>query len=250
MQLDIAVLSERGGRTENQDACGYWSGADASYFVLCDGAGGHLGGGVAAKLAVGEALQRLRATRVCSAGAVEAAMRGANEALVREQQAQAAYSQMRATIVALAIDLPARKATWGHLGDSRLYCFRDGRIVAQTRDHSVVQSLVDAGYLDPQKLRSSPDRSKLLSALGDAEHFDPAVEQQPFALMPGDRFLLCTDGLWEYVQESEMQQALGESAAAQDWLRALERFVLERGTRKHDNYSALAIWCSDGESST
>ena len=172
MQLEIAVLSERGGRAENQDACGYWSGADASYFVLCDGAG-------------------------------------------------------------------------GHLGDSRLYCFRAGGIVAQTRDHSVVQSLVDAGYLAPQQLRTSPDRSKLLSALGDAERFDPAVEHTPFAIAPGDRFLLCTDGLWEYVQEAEMQQALQECGAADDWLRALERLVLERGTRKHDNYSAVAIWCAE-----
>ena len=248
MQLEIAVLSERGGRAENQDACGYWSGADASYFVLCDGAGGHLGGGVAAKLAVGEALQCLRATHECTGAAVESAMRRANDALVREQQAQEAYAQMRATIVTLAIDLPRRVATWGHLGDSRLYCFRAGGIVAQTRDHSVVQSLVDAGYLAPQQLRTSPDRSKLLSALGDAERFEPAVERTPFAIAPGDRFLLCTDGLWEYVQETEMQQALEECGAADDWLRALERLVLERGTRKHDNYSALAIWCADSAS--
>jgi serine/threonine protein phosphatase PrpC len=246
MHLDIAVLSEQGGRAENQDACGHWSGPEASYFVLCDGAGGHLGGGVAAKLAVGEALASLREARECSGAAVEAAMRCANEALVREQRAQSQYAQMRATIVALVIDPVQRRAAWGHLGDSRLYCFRGGAIVAQTRDHSVVQSLVDAGYLKPQQLRTSPDRSKLLSALGDADQFEPAIEPTPFVLAPGDCFLLCTDGLWEYVQESEMQQALGECSAAQDWLRALERLVLERGTRKHDNYSALAIWCADG----
>ena len=243
MHLDIAELSERGGRTENQDAFAYWQGKDASYFVVCDGAGGHLGGGVAATVAVNEAIACMRKMRACTGANVEAAMRCANDALVREQKAQPQYSQMRATIVALALDLRGGTAAWGHLGDSRLYCFRDGRILTQTRDHSVVQSFVDAGYLKPDQLRTSPDRSKLLSALGDPEQFEPAVEQQPFALASGDRFLLCTDGLWEYVQESEMEDALRDSSAAQVWMDALQRLVVARGKRKHDNYSALAIWC-------
>jgi serine/threonine protein phosphatase PrpC len=242
MQLDVAVLSERGGRTENQDACGRWMGESAAYFVVCDGAGGHLGGAVASKLALAETLASLRAGESCTAQALEAAMRTANEALVREQQVQTQYAQMRATIVALAIDLKRGGASWGHLGDSRLYCFRDRSIVAQTRDHSVVQTLVDAGYLQPRELRTSPERSKLLSALGDADRFEPAVAAESFALAAGDKFLLCTDGLWEYAQESEMEEAIGECPSAQEWLRALERFVLARGKRKHDNYSAIAVW--------
>ena len=242
IKLDVAVLSERGGRTENQDACDQWSGEGTAFFVVCDGAGGHLGGAVASKLALAETLASLRATGACTAEALELAMRTANDALVREQQAQTQFSQMRATIVALAIDLMRGSASWGHLGDSRLYCFRDRNIVAQTRDHSVVQTLVDAGYLQPRELRTSPERSKLLSALGDADHFEPAVAAETFPLATGDKFLLCTDGLWEYVQESEMEAAISECASAQDWLRALERYVLARGKRKHDNYSAIAVW--------
>ncbi len=243
MHLDIAVLSERGGRTENQDACGHWSGPEGAYFVLCDGAGGHLGGGVAAKLAVGEALSSLREARECSGAAVEAAMRCANEALVREQRAQAQYAQMRATIVALALDADRGTASWGHLGDSRLYCLRQGRIVAQTRDHSLVQNMVEAGYLQPHELRSSPERSKLLNALGDRDGFEPRVEPEAFAIEGGDAFLLCTDGLWEYVEESELEQTLAAVASAEDWLRALESRVLARGRSSQDNYSALAVWC-------
>lgn len=243
MQLDVAVLSECGGRSENQDACGHWAGQGAAYFVVCDGAGGHLGGAVASKVAVAEALGALRASTSCSADALENAMRAANDALVREQKAQTQFAQMRATIVALAIDLEHGTATWGHIGDSRLYGFRDGRIAVQTRDHSVVQSLVDAGYLQPQELRTSPDRSKLLSALGDAEQFEPALGRGGYALAPGDRFLLCTDGIWEYVQEDELEQSLAAAASARAWLEALQRLVVARGKRRHDNYSALAVWC-------
>ena len=60
---------------------------------------------------------------------------------------------------------------------------------------------------------------------------------------PGDKFLLCTDGLWEYVQENEMEQSLAQSASAQEWLAALQRLVVARGKRRHDNYSAVAVWC-------
>jgi PPM family protein phosphatase len=243
MQLDVAVLSECGGRSENQDACGHWSGEGAAYFVVCDGAGGHLGGAVASRVVVAEALGALRSSASCSADALENAMRAANDALVREQKAQTQFSQMRATIVALAIDLEHGTAAWGHIGDSRLYGFRERRIVVQTRDHSVVQSLVDAGYLQPRELRTSPDRSKLLSALGDAEQFEPALERGVFTVAPGDKFLLCTDGLWEYVQENELEQSLAQSASAQEWLAALQRLVVARGKRRHDNYSAVAVWC-------
>lgn len=243
LRLDVALLSECGGRSENQDACGHRAGDRAAHFVLCDGAGGHRGGAVAARVAVDEALAALGRAAPHGTDAIEEALRSANDALVREQQAQPAYSQMRATIVALAIDLEAGTASWGHIGDSRLYCFREGRVLMQTRDHSVVQSLVDAGYLQPGELRNSPDRSKLLSALGDAEHFEPALQRGTFEVAPGDRFLLCSDGLWEYVQESEMEAALAASATAQAWLSALKEHVLARATRKHDNYSAIAVWC-------
>lgn len=243
LSIDVAELSEKGGRNENQDACGHWSGDEGAYFVLCDGAGGHLGGGVASRLAIDEALGCLREQGRYDAAAIEAALRCANDGLVRGQRENAEHAQMRATIVALALDTVRHSAAWGHIGDSRLYCFRGGRVLTQTRDHSVVQSLVDAGYLQAKDVRTSPDRSKLLSALGDADHFDPAVEPGAFAVKAGDRFLLCSDGLWEYIEEHEMEAVLADCGSPAQWLRALERLVIARGRRRHDNYSALAVWC-------
>jgi serine/threonine protein phosphatase PrpC len=244
MQMEIAVLSEIGGRAANEDACGHWSGPGMCFVVVADGAGGHHGGPIASRLAVNEVLKALRAKRESNASAVEAAMRLANEAVVREQKARTRYADMRTTIVVLALDSQSARAAWGHLGDSRLYCFRKAHIVAQTRDHSVVQTMVDAGYLEPQQLRSSPDRSKLLSALGDEDQFEPAIERGTVAIESGDKFLLCTDGLWEYVQEAEMEQSLGECKSPEEWLQALKRYVTSRAKRKHDNYTAVAVWCS------
>jgi PPM family protein phosphatase len=245
MELEIAVLSRTGGRSHNEDACGFWSGAGVCYCVLSDGAGGHRGGDIASKLVVRETLGWFRERHESSGLAIEAAMRHANEALVREQQARAEVADMRATVVVLTIDFDHERAAWGHLGDSRLYCFRGGEIVAQTRDHSVVQSMVDAGYLQAHDLRRASQRNKLLAALGDAERWEPAVQAEPFAVRVGDAFLLCSDGLWEYVDEPEMIEALRDASKAEDWLRVLESHVLARGHPRQDNYSALAVRCKN-----
>lgn len=250
MELEVLVLSQTGGRAVNEDAGGYWSSNGACFCVLSDGAGGHAGGEVASKLAVQGALGWFRATPDCSPMSVKGALYAANQAIVQEQNGDARLADMRATVVVLAIDTERGLAAWGHLGDTRLYCFRQGRIVTQTRDHSVAQSMVDAGLVRAQDLRTLPGRSQLSGALGDAEQFDPAVVGETLAMRDGDTFLLCTDGLWEYVTESDMERSLAQARTANDWLRALESQVLARSRVGHDNYSALTVWCTEADEAT
>ena len=245
MQLEILVLSKAGGREVNEDACGVWSSPEACFCALSDGLGGHYGGDVASKLAVQHALDWFRTTPECSSGAVEASLRAGNLAIISEQRSDVRLKHMRATVVILSIDTKRDLAVWGHIGDSRLYCFRQGRIIQQTRDHSVLQSMVDAGYLQPRELRESPNRSKLLAALGNEERFEVEVIPVAFPLIAGDVFLLCTDGLWEYVEEEDMERLLNVAGSAADWLKALESQVLLRGHKGQDNYSAIAVWCRD-----
>jgi serine/threonine protein phosphatase PrpC len=245
MQLEILVLSKAGGRQVNEDACGFWSSPEACFCVVSDGLGGHYGGDVASKLAVQHALDWFRSTPDCSRRAVEASLRAGNLAIIHEQQRDPQLKHMRATAVILSIDTKREVAVWGHIGDSRLYCFRQGRIIQQTRDHSVLQSMVDAGYLQPEELRIAPNRSRLLAALGNEEQFDMDVIPIAFPLLDGDVFLLCTDGLWEYVEEGEMEQMLGASTTAPEWLKALEGQVIARGHKGQDNYSAITVWCKN-----
>lgn len=245
MQLEIIVLSKAGGREVNEDACGFWSSREACFCALSDGLGGHYGGDVASKLVVQSALDWFRETPECSKRAVEASLRAGNFAIMHEQQHDTRRKHMRATAVILAIDTKQGVAIWGHIGDSRLYCFRQGRIIEQTRDHSVLQSMVDAGYLQPRELRTSPNRSKLLAALGNEAQFDMDIVSVAFPLLHGDVFLLCTDGLWEYVEEEDMERMLRASTSATEWLKALESQVLARGHEGQDNYSAIAVWCRD-----
>lgn len=246
----MSVLSKTGSRSVNEDACDFWSSPSIGVCVLADGAGGHGGGDVASKIVVQEILDQFREKTECSAEAITAALKRANDAVVREQPTGRRLADMRATVVLLTIDFDRSLAAWGHLGDSRLYCFRDRHIVVQTRDHSVVQSMVDAGYLQPDQLRSSPGRNRLLKALGDSEAFEPSVEPELFRVEADDKFLICTDGLWECIEESELEQTLEHATSAEAWLRTLEDRVLARGHPRQDNYSAMAVWCKPDADST
>ena len=158
-----------------------------------------------------------------------------------------AQSQMHSTVVSLFIDLDRGQALWGHAGDSRLYAFRDGQLLAHTRDHSLVQSLVEAGLLTEDQMRTHPRRSELHSALGTAaEDLQITTITRPWQLIAGDVFLLCTDGLWEYVEDEQMCESLKRAGDPSAWLTNLEQIVLrtaeEANKPGHDNFSGVAVW--------
>jgi serine/threonine protein phosphatase PrpC len=245
MQLEVAVLSEPGGRDRNEDACGFWTGDGGCFCVVSDGAGGHGGGDVASKLAVRVILNSFQEAPFCTGPQIDMALQYAHRAIVDQQKTRDALSGMRATATVLAIDTVHHTAVWGHVGDTRLYCFRGGRVIAQTKDHSIVQKMVDAGYLAQDALRDSAQRSRLFAALGHDEDFTATIEANPLPILAGDVFLLCSDGFWEYVNETEMAAALARHRTPAEWLRDMERDVVANGGREQDNFSALAVFCGE-----
>ncbi len=102
------------------------------------------------------------------------------------------------------------QAVWGHVGDSRLYFFRQGRILEQTKDHSVPQMLLAAGEITADEIRNHPDRNRLLANLGDGKPNRFRVRKQ-IQIASGDAFLLCTEGFWEIVLEREMEAAFASA---------------------------------------
>jgi len=246
--MELATLSRRGGRSYNEDACGHWHSDSHLCCVVADGAGGHGGGDRASRLAVQFILGSYAAAPEISPAAIERTLVETNRTIIAHRADDATQQNMHSTVVSLFMDLDLNAAAWGHRGDSRLYVFRGGRIVSRTRDHSLVQSLVDGGLLAPEQMRSHPQRSELLSALGVGEDdLQISVSPEPWPVQAGDVFLLCTDGLWEYVEDAQLEDNGGAAVSPNAWLHALEQAVLAGASHKpsHDNFTALAVWVSE-----
>jgi serine/threonine protein phosphatase PrpC len=243
LKVELAMLNEPGGREVNEDACGYWNGDDRLCCVVADGAGGHGGGREAAQLAVQHVLQAFAAQPSRDSGELAALLRDANRHLRSARVEGTPLATMFSTVACLVIDLMQRRSYWAHAGDTRIYWFRAGRVAACTKDHSVVQSMADLGLLPASELRGHPRRSELLCALGSEEDDLKIGEGELSDVAPGqDVFLLCTDGVWEHVEDTELESTLAAAQSSDSWLHDVEAIVRRCADAKpnHDNFSALA----------
>jgi serine/threonine protein phosphatase PrpC len=253
LSIRSSALSEIGDRQSNQDAQASARQGGLACFVVSDGAGGHVGGEVASNLVVKAVIESFLQELSFSVRALQYYVSQAIDKVAQEKSADKTLVDMSATVAAVLIDNDNRCALWAHLGDTRIYHFRDQKIHSVTHDHSLVQQFVDAGYCPPEALRTHPQRSVLYAAVGTSDETPPEMTRDAIALQEGDTFLLCTDGFWEWITESEMEQCLSAAASADDWLRQMRQIVENNGNKSpkfRDNYTAQALWFSDQDSET
>lgn len=241
VDVSTAYLSRVGGRRRNEDACGYWLSEGGCCWVVSDGAGGHGGGDVASRMVVQTILDRFAAYPVVSTESVIGLIEVAHDTVMNAKESQPAGVDMHATCVVLLIDRVTGGAVWAHAGDSRVYLFRAGELVFQTRDHSLIQSMIDAGYGSPDLVRTHPQRSLLTSAIGNAGELVVSVSGDPVQMGEGDVFMLCSDGWWEYVDESGMQQTLAQAQDMEHWLQTMAEVIGKQAPEGNDNYTAVGI---------
>jgi len=241
MQFSVFQQSHIGGRQVNQDRMGYSCTRDALLLVLADGMGGHLRGEIAAAVALQtiSAMFQQQATPCVKNPQrfLEEAFLAAHQQIHAYRTAHAMPETPRTTIVACLIQHGT--ATWAHCGDSRLYWLREGTILARTRDHSHIESLVAKGLVPASARASHPDRNKLYNCLGGDSL--PKVEvSSGDDLLPGDQVLLCSDGLWSMLPDADMASRL--HAHTVEWaVPALLRAALDAAGDGSDNVTALAI---------
>ena len=226
-----------GGRKNNQDYCKTVSDGEKGCWVVADGLGGYQGGAIASRLVVDTVIETWR-HQPFSDGMLKEAFTSAQERLL-EQQQQSEFGDMCTTVVVLVRD--GNQVLWGHVGDSRLYHFRDGKVVFQTKDHSVPQLLVVTGDITDDQIRGHPDQNRLLRTIGDLCELKPTITDSMRTVEPGDAFLLCSDGFWEYVLETEMESDLQNSETITAWLQCMITRLEERVDGKHDNYTAVLV---------
>lgn len=241
MRLSSFQFTGAGGRSCNEDACAIRPLDSGGLFVVADGLGGTVHGEQAAACVIecmtqaplsaeDDAIEWLRAQFDC-----------AQEKIVNLQQQT--HANMKSTAVALL--LRGEKAAWAHVGDSRLYCFHDGALVSVTEDHSVAFKKYKAGEITRAQIPTDEDQSALLRALGNPDrHWPDCTSRAP--ITAGDAFLLCSDGVWEYLHDGEILVDLLKSETAEDWGRLLLLRVLDRVGTDNDNLSLITVMVEEG----
>lgn len=213
-RIELVGRTDRGRlRERNEDSLAVDEALGVA--VVADGMGGLEHGHLASRTAVETLVAHLRGAGAGrTSGDLAAALAAAN-ARVREA-AQRAAAVMGTTAVVL--DASAGGCRIGHVGDSRAYRLRAGVLELLTRDHSMVQDLVDRGLLRPEAARHSPSRNVITRAIGLDVGFEPEIRE--IELAAGDVLLLCSDGLWDMLEDHEIAARLARGARHR---RGLER---------------------------
>lgn len=232
---DSAAVSHVGRiRSNNQD-----SGlAGTGLFVVADGMGGHAGGDVASAIAI---------TRIAEADkpyespvearfALQASLVAANAMLAETVLEHSELTGMGTTVSALAV--VGNDVVIAHIGDSRIYLFRDGEISQITIDHTFVQRLVDSGRITEEEAAVHPRRSVLMRVLGDVDS-SPEIDTSIVATRPGDRWMLCSDGLSGVVSLDQIRGEFMMGGRAHDVAQRLVKDSLDAGAP--DNVTVVVV---------
>ena len=244
LAVQVSHRSCLGSRSRNEDRLAVEQLGPHWCLVLSDGAGGHSDGALASRLAVERVLEGFRSRPPADPTDLGELLLDAHDTVVaaqRELRERKPTAGMYATVVALVIDTACARALWGHVGDSRLYHWRGGMLAAVTRDDSVMQAMIESGAVDRANLPTHAHGGVLLAALGSGDEIRPHVAP-PLQLLPGDSFLLCSDGWWHSLEPEGIETTLAQAATPQAWLDAMHDATIARADPRQDNHSAIACW--------
>lgn len=230
-------------RTNNEDTFIAQPVLNNQYIAACviDGVGGYAGGEVAARIAHDAILDHFKTKSDNYIQLMKEAIGAANEAIYTEKKVNKANEQMACVLTVALADIENNKFYYCHVGDTRLYLFRDNSLVKITRDHSFVGFLEDSGRLSEEAAMRHPKRNEINKALG----FDPYIKtdeyietgESPF--LPGDTILLCSDGLSDMIGNSTMKAVLNSNNRLSTKAKALVQAANEAGGK--DNITVVLV---------
>ncbi len=221
-------------RSINQDAF-YSPAAGENFAVVADGMGGHKAGEIASRLAVEEFTKWLRCAPRPNEEALRYAVSEANRAIYFKAKLEPDKAGMGTTLTALWVD--AYRVYLTHVGDSRAYLLRDGEIMQMSRDHSLVGEMLRRGEITYEEARVHPQRHFITRALGTNSYVTPDVNR--FERRPGDIWLMCSDGLSNYIEQEELGELMSGRG---DWQHKVS-FMIELALRRggSDNITCMIV---------
>ncbi|MCX7626886.1 MAG: protein phosphatase 2C domain-containing protein [Methylophilaceae bacterium] len=241
MKFTIYQNSLPGPRDHNQDRIAYSYSKDALLMVVADGMGGHRHGEIAAQLAVKmltDAFQRMALPVLANpARFLSDQIQQVHDAILRHALANDLPDSPRTTLVAAIVQHDTLHCA--HVGDSRLYLIRDGRVIFCTQDHSKVQLLYRKGLIKKEDMLTHPERNKVYNCVGG--EIPPRIDLAPsMALQDGDILVLCTDGLWSLVEPEEICEILARGPVT-DTVPVVLGLAEARANAYSDNMSVIAV---------
>ncbi len=241
-----------GGREHNEDAV--LLRPDLDLYMVADGAGGHAAGNVASVLATTTVAHYFESTQDEALNAppfdamglswgarrLATAFQRANREVIEVAGSSDRRKGMGTTLVAAYFDLPRSTLVLGHVGDSRCYRLREGRLELLTQDHTLLNDVLELKPdIDAESAAKLP-RNVITNALGMEPNVRVSV--RTYEIAAGDRYMLCSDGLTDEVDDGQIAQALGLGGPAEDQVRLLIDMATEGGA--HDNIAVVVLACS------
>lgn len=237
MYFDVFAYTNQGGRSCNEDSVGWQQTDGHGIFLVADGLGGHQFGELASSCVRDTLLSGWKPEEGNRPAWLKTQIAAANTRVLELQQEKNAV--LKSTIVALAID--GSKAVWANVGDSRLYYLHRGRIYSITEDHSVAYKKYKAGEITREQIPQDEDQSLLLRAIGSDKRNQPDIHICDVELEPGDGFLLCSDGVWEYLLDEEIPIDHLKADNAQKWGELLLLRMRDRIEDGNDNLTLITL---------
>ncbi|NBC28262.1 MAG: Stp1/IreP family PP2C-type Ser/Thr phosphatase [Bacteroidetes bacterium] len=239
----IAVTDTGSSRNHNEDAVRFIRPADPAVrkakgclAIVADGMGGHASGEIASALAIDTVAEEYYEYGNHPLKALKSAAKSANETIWTLASDNQNLRGMGTTCTAVAIVGQALFIM--HIGDSRAYLYKRDTIIQLSEDHTYVQELLNAGKITPVEAENHPDGNVLTKSLGTDKKRTCDIFESDYRFEPGDKLLLCSDGLYEYFSSQELAACLKEQDLG-DISKMLSENVLEMGA--HDNFSILLV---------
>ncbi len=243
MKILTGTLCKQGGREYNQDYLDLTVDENGGCLVVCDGLGSYYGSEVASRICATNIIEtytrikQLDAQRAVRPEFCQSYVQTAHNRVVDEKEKNPKIKSSCTTVACVVTDMET--TVMSHIGDTRVYFFKNNKLHFQTKDHSLSQLAVEMGQIPLRDIRSHKDQNKLTRVLGSDYYIPPDCDIYNSPLQPGDAFILCTDGFWEYVYEEEMEQDLASSETPDVAIGKMEQRLLARVTKFNDNYSAI-----------